>query len=200
MKKTIKIFSVFLAAIMFFSVFSAANPVFAADMQKKEDAENSVKTIVESLQEDNRNNVLTEIIDERDRYTKVFKTNNGTKKAIVSAAPIHYEENGKWVEIDNTLIDSNDKDYYSNRDNSFTASIPKEMSDDSEIKLEKDGYSIVFELEGTDVFEANNKSKGKKKEKKSDEMLFESNRVTQGTVLCVDTFRIERSVLITEAL
>ena len=177
MKKTIKILSIFLATIMFFSVFSAANPVFAADAQKKEEAENLVNALVENLQEEKKTNVLTEIIDERDRYTKVFKTNNGTKKAIVSAAPIHYEENGKWLEIDNTLIDNKDNDYYSNRENSFTASIPKEMSADSEIKLENDGYSIVFELDGTDIFEANNKSKGKKKEKKSDEMLLDSNGI-----------------------
>ena len=36
MKKTIKILSVFLATIMFFSVFSAANPVFAMELQNAE--------------------------------------------------------------------------------------------------------------------------------------------------------------------
>ena len=162
---------------MFFSVFSAANPVIAAEVQEKEEAENSVKTLVENLQEENKTNALTEIIDERDRYTKVFKTNNGTKKAVVSATPIHYKENGEWLEIDNTLIDSKDDDCYSNRENSFTASIPKELSAGSEIKLEKEGYSIVFELAGTDIFEANNKSKGKKKEKKSDEIFLISNNI-----------------------
>ena len=177
MKRTIKIISIILTVIMFFSVFSAANPVIAAEVQEKEEAENSVKTLVENLQEENKTNALTEIIDERDRYTKVFKTNNGTKKAVVSATPIHYKENGEWLEIDNTLIDSKDDDCYSNRENSFTASIPKELSAGSEIKLEKEGYSIVFELAGTDIFEANNKSKGKKKEKKSDEIFLISNNI-----------------------
>ena len=74
MKRTIKIISIILTVIMFFSVFSAANPVIAAEVQEKEEAENSVKTLVENLQEENKTNALTEIIDERDRYTKVFKT------------------------------------------------------------------------------------------------------------------------------
>lgn len=92
---------------------------------------------------------------------------DGTKTAIVSATPVHYETNAGWEDIDNTLIEKNESSdkVYQNKSNYFTISIPQEMTSSKELKIEKDDYSISFELEGSDIFSSNKKIKGEKKNK-----------------------------------
>lgn len=41
----------------------------------------------------------------RSQYEKHYDNGDGTYTAIIDTVPIHYNnENGEWVEIDNTLI------------------------------------------------------------------------------------------------
>lgn len=47
--------------------------------------------------------VVEEIVDRRTEYTKVFQLSNGLYLASVYETPVHYEMNGQWAEIDNTL-------------------------------------------------------------------------------------------------
>lgn len=161
MKKTIKILSVFLTVVMFCSVFSVANPVLAADIQETEELVTALKEAQNETQTEFEATAITEVVSKRDRFTKVFANDDGTQTAVISSTPIHYESGGEWVDIDNTLVKEGGS--FINESNDFTASIPDELSSDSSIKIEKNGYSISFKLQGTDIFESGIKSKGKKK-------------------------------------
>ena len=51
--------------------------------------------------------ILAEQKEKRDRNTKYFLTENHGGIAAVYPYPVHYEENGEWKEIDNSLREEN---------------------------------------------------------------------------------------------
>ena len=42
--------------------------------------------------------ILYEIVELRDQYTKVFRLRNGNNLAYISGLPIHYQEDNSWVD------------------------------------------------------------------------------------------------------
>ena len=48
--------------------------------------------------------ILGEIPSGRDEYQKEFLLSNGQRLLVLYPTPVHYEENGQWEEIDNTLL------------------------------------------------------------------------------------------------
>lgn len=164
MKKSLKVLSVFLAVLTILGVFSVANPVLAAEVNEDYALTQKIK---ELQTEKDEPTIIGEIKSKRDRFTKVFQKSDGTSVAVVSSTPVHYEENGKWVDIDNTLVEAteNDETVYENKSNDFTVELPQEMDENDVVSIEKDGYSISFNLDGYDVFEKSQKSKANKKEK-----------------------------------
>ena len=118
----------------------------------------------------------TEIISLRSEYGKQFDNGDGTITSYINTVPIHYWDNGEWVEIDNSLIlDENGN--YTNKSSSFNITIPSEMtisnnlSDyDSDFQLEYEGYKISISL--GQLVDINNSSEcveAKLIEKKTDE-------------------------------
>lgn len=81
------------------------------------------KSLENKFQGDNQKN-LKEIPSMRNRHAKVFSDEEGIYYAEVYLDPIHYEDNGEWEEIDNTLIDSETGTHYENTDNEFSVGFP----------------------------------------------------------------------------
>ncbi len=183
MKRLLKVIAIFLSVLTLMGVFSVANPVIAAEIQ---DNEYLVQNIEQLKTQSDEEKFLSEIVSERDKYTKVFQNVSGTKTAVVSATPIHYRTEKGWEDIDNTLVEYNDTtgNVYRNKKNNFTATIPKEFSSDKEIKVEKNEYSISFVFDGTDIFSGKKKVKGNIKSdnrknelhKKDDEINFTNKK------------------------
>lgn len=149
MKRLIKILSVIMATIMFFSVFSAANPAIAAEIQEVEMTEENVADIdIEETKNSNEDESESEpeIIGEdesrRDETTKHFIMSDGSRKAVKYSQPVHYRANGKWVDIDNTLEYDNKSDEYSNKSNSFDVRFKEDFSDSDFFSIEKEGYIL----------------------------------------------------------
>ena len=168
MKKALKILSIALTVVLSIGIFSCATPVFAAKVTEKDSLISTLQEY-QAEAENSKKQSLYEIKEERDRFTKIFKNEDGTKTAIVSATPIHYETSEGWEDIDNTLIEEEKVtgNTYKNKNNDFTVTIPKELSSSKELQIEKDNYTISFELEGSDIFSDVKKIKGNKKNKKS---------------------------------
>ena len=166
MKKALKILSVALTVVLLIGIFSCATPVFAAEVREK-DVLNLTVEKHKAQVENSEGKTLYEIEEERDKFTKVFKNNDGTKTAIVSATPIHYETDEGWADVENTLVEEKNitGEVYKNKKNDFTVTIPKEMSGNKELEIEKDNYSVSFKLEGSDIFSTDKKVKGSKKNK-----------------------------------
>ena len=171
-----KVISVVLTVLMLVGVFSVATPVFAADLQNNEKTIEALQSIKSEIQENYDSEMLTEIVEKRDRYTKVFRNNSGTQTAVVSATPIHYKTENGWKDIDNTLnLETKEtRKFYNNKNNSFKTSIPESLSSGDEIIIEKDDYKISFELSGTDVFKAKNNVKGIHKAQKKQKDKLEN--------------------------
>ncbi|WP_127588532.1 hypothetical protein [Paenibacillus koleovorans] len=56
-------------------------------------------------------NIVSEDISKRTANSKYFLMTDGSKKVVLSAENLHYEdERGKWQEIDTTLVDEVDLD------------------------------------------------------------------------------------------
>ena len=50
--------------------------------------------------------IVAEDISKRDQYQKEFKLEDNTRLLVVYPEAVHYEKNGEWEDIDNTLIAS----------------------------------------------------------------------------------------------
>ena len=48
--------------------------------------------------------IVMELTDRRTEYSKEYRLDNGLNLAVVYSEPVHYKENGKWEDIDNTLF------------------------------------------------------------------------------------------------
>ncbi len=164
MSKTLKVISVILSVLTILGVFSVANPVLAAEVNEDYAITETIKEIQAEKEEPT---IIGEIESKRDKYTKVFQKSDGTSVAVIASTPVHYEENGEWVDIDNTLVEAteNNETVYENKSNDFTVTLPEEMEEIDAVSIEKDGYSLSFTLDGYDVFEKSKKSKANKKEK-----------------------------------
>ena len=174
MKTTLKVISMMLTVLLVFGLFSVATPVVAADIQEKEATQENLQNIVSEISENN-NQKYTEIVSERDRFTKVFSDETGALTAVVSTSPIHYEKNKEWVDIDNTLVSS--KDSLINKSNSFSVALPDELGVSESIELKNSDYSISFTLQGTDLFENNKKVTAQKKEKSNKNESKSKNKI-----------------------
>ena len=67
-----------------------------------------------------------EILDERTKFSKRYRTKEGTYREEVYQEPIHYQDNGKWKNIDKTLVDQGDE--IENGDNQFQFQLKKKLS------------------------------------------------------------------------
>ena len=94
--------------------------------------------------------ILSENIDMRNRYRKVYNLSDGTVLAEQYSTPIHYLDKvtGEYKEIDNTFVAATDETgvFYKNAANAFEVKIHKNATQDSSfIEISKDGYELAFE-------------------------------------------------------
>lgn len=62
---------------------------------------------VQMNEEKSEAQILTEIIEERDTYTKHFLLNDGTRMAVQYEYPVHYQDkDSNWIEYDNRMIET----------------------------------------------------------------------------------------------
>ena len=94
--------------------------------------------------------IVSELTEKRDETTKYFAMSDGTIKACIYPQNVHYLEDGKYKEIDNTLVETteDDKVYYKNKKNGFSVKMPQVFTDDYIEFSDENGY-VKFKLQGT---------------------------------------------------
>lgn len=97
----------------------------------------------------------------REANIKHFRMTDGSNMAVVYAAAVHFEENGDWVEIDNSLELRNEAEngllpeqVYVNRRNSFGVSLPAALGKERWLRVSNSGHSLSFRLVGLQESEA----------------------------------------------
>lgn len=179
MKKSLKILSVFLAVLTFFSILSAATPVFAEDVNEYiADKEYTEKLLTEVVENDTEEKapIVKEIEEKREENKKVYLREDGTYTAVISKTPVHYEKDGEWIDIVNDL--KTDGDVVTNTAGNFNVEFPKEISEDDEIKIENGKETITFSIVETEKSNGkvkNNKKQKQDKSKVSDEEIFNND-------------------------
>ena len=95
--------------------------------------------------------IVAEDISKRDQYQKEFKLEDNTRLLVVYPEAVHYEKNGEWEDIDNTLIASqsmNGTSVLINQANVVDMKLPQVFSAEQPISLKYKDYEISFALEG----------------------------------------------------
>jgi YD repeat-containing protein len=98
-----------------------------------------------STQQEEKSPIVSEVVSERDAYKKVFEREDGSFTAIISSGPVHYFEDGEWLEIDNTLTETNGT--ITNESNGFSVDLPSEITSDKNVTIATEKAELSFTME-----------------------------------------------------
>ena len=90
--------------------------------------------------------IIGENVSKRTLNEKHYILDNGAMLAAVYPSNVHYEKNGELVDIDNTLIQAENTNEYTNKDNDFKVNLAKQTINGNLIKIEKNGYKVSWSL------------------------------------------------------
>ena len=94
--------------------------------------------------------VLSENESKRDEKTKHFLLSDGSYKAVVYPTPVHYQNDNEWIEIDNTLIeteDENDNEYFVPSKSPIDVKFAKHGDSEKLVHYTVNGYEISWSYE-----------------------------------------------------
>ena len=105
MKK--RFLALFIAFVMSFAQMSVfANGIDSTSDLYETDIDNAVDDLESVYSDDGLDEltVIEEMTELREANVKHFKLSNGINKAVVYSQPVHYiDENGYWIDINNSL-------------------------------------------------------------------------------------------------
>ena len=87
--------------------------------------------------------IVGEIADGRTEYSKEFLLSDGLHLATVYPEPVHYMKDGKWEDINNTLV-ADGKGSYRNTAGIWDVSFPQSSGSQKAVTITKDGYTLSF--------------------------------------------------------
>lgn len=96
--------------------------------------------------------IIGEIKEKRESNIKYFLKDDLTYEAAIYQEPVHYMVNGKWEDIDNTLVtkkDENNNDNYENKSSSYKVKIAKTTTSNKLVTVQKDKYELAWNVKST---------------------------------------------------
>ena len=147
-KNFIRILSLVLIVSLLWNMLPVS--VLGADLREMLNADDNVIAINPDLtldaQEPEEITILGEITERRTENIKEYLLSNGNTLAAVYGDSVHYQENGEWKDIDNTLIAKNGT--YVNTAGAWDVSFPQTLNSNNRISITKDGYTLSFGMAG----------------------------------------------------
>lgn len=92
--------------------------------------------------------LLGEVPSLRTESTKTFQRVDGSYVVAMYADSVHFHKNGKWENIDNSLVLDSSDDTYFNQSNQFKVRFPKSIDENKSVKLEMGNYEISWSILG----------------------------------------------------
>lgn len=140
-RKLFKITSMLLSLVMLCQCLPLQT--FATELQAEANSNATLQTASEA-------HIVAELPEERTAYTKTFRLSNGLNMATVYNDPVHYEDNGEWAEIDNTLkLSGTDINaVLTNTAGLWDVRFPQQFSGSKPVSITKDGYTLSFFMSG----------------------------------------------------
>ncbi len=137
MSKIMKLLSIVLSVLIVVQVLPLST--FAQEI-----TETDTSVLEQEITEEAPAEIEYEVESQRTEYTKHFRLTDGTYIAATYNEPVHYEEDGVWQEIDNTLklqeIDG--ESYYVNTASDEKFMLPRKLGENS-IKIESASGHII---------------------------------------------------------
>ena len=136
-KTTCKIISIFLVALLVLQILpmELIAKAYTEFMAMKNMPRENVTTLVDD--KDFSTEILYEVEEKRDEFTKVYKKKDGSYTALFSSEPLHFMQDGKWTDIDNTLISSfkDGETIFTNTNNEIDVLFPEVLSEEMGIEI-----------------------------------------------------------------
>ena len=180
--KMLKLLSLILAVIMTVqlipqSVFSAAAQSISEALEEETIINENDGQEIETEAEKELM-VIGEDKSRREANVKHYIMSDGSMMAVSYSQDVHYEENGEWIDIDNSLSeedakDSEDYDGYSNQANSFNVKFAKKAEEKKLVTVTQDKYSLSWGYNAKDSKNKSVKSKIKEKIKLESDSPYE---------------------------
>lgn len=114
-----------------------------------------------AVAEDSTATIVAEIPEGRDKFQKEFLLSNGMRMISIYGSAVHYEEDGQWKEIDNTLqpISSTgavltsteaiiSAAAYKNTAGMWDVKLPASLDAAKAVEVSRDGYTLSFQFAG----------------------------------------------------
>ena len=94
--------------------------------------------------------IIGENKDARTQFSKEYLMSNGMSLAVVYPEAVHYEKNGQWEEIDNTLktVGAGSNAMLTNTAGAWQVAFPSLLTGSNHVSITKDGYTLSFGLAG----------------------------------------------------
>ena len=166
-KKILSSVSLILCAL---TAFMLPVQVSAQEIPQEENIDETTSTVSQEAEDYQIGNIVSEITEERDEYSKQFRLDDGTYMAVSYNQPIHYKnDNGEWVEYNNSLIDTSEStatddevsaysedstDEYTNQSSNIKVNYSKKSKENNMIKVKANDYSISWGYKNTNKVNA----------------------------------------------
>ena len=143
-----KVFSVILSLTLFLQTAFAADLDFSEKLsdvpaQMEQEVSDNISLLQESSE---MSKILCEDETKREHNTKYFLCEDGSMVASIYDDSVHYMDNGKWEDIDNTLVEAKTKNgqpVYINKANDMRVELPKALNA-SPITVQNGDYKISW--------------------------------------------------------
>lgn len=116
-----------------------------------EEAVNPPSNVPSQVTDSHAKDILKEVDAKREANVKHFLLKDKTYEAVVYPESVHYKVNGKWTDIDNTLVDSADSastmPVVENKANNWNVQFAKSTKNKNLVQLKASGYTIQFGLD-----------------------------------------------------
>jgi len=149
---------------------------------KRESEVNAASTDTEK----NAASITGELTGRRTKFVKQFAMSDGSCTAAIYSMPVHYKEsgdsskNGKWKEIDTTLVKA-DKKYYKTKATDLSIKASKKANRKSVISMKRGKTGLSIALKGKKFKAAKAKTSNPKKKAAAD--VLNQNKVAYRKVM-----------------
>ncbi len=90
--------------------------------------------------------LLGEVESMRTENTKTFQRVDGSFVVALYSNSVHYQKDGQWKNINNSLSLESEDETYTNQENAFSVKFPKSLEENKSIKLTMDDYAISWSI------------------------------------------------------
>ena len=147
-----------------------------ADFSTRKDAKAGTGTNTGTAQA----TVTEELTAKRSKFVKQFALSDGSFTATIYSMPIHYKKNGRWKEINTTLVKSG-KTKYKTKATDLSIKVSKKANKKSVVSLKRGKTSLSIALKGKKRKQSKAKISNPKKTTYTD--VLNQNKVTYKKVL-----------------